>query len=540
MPAPQALLCDLCGQKFFKRSLPIHRKQCEKKVAAAFTECKKCLRKVSNDEYEKHASECKVVRTKHAPKPKVAKERLIKPKRADEQDDGSDSGSSSDEEDYREQCGFCERKFNPDRIAKHEQICASNAERKLRKPFKSASQQRLEGTDFEKYIDPDVRRLVDRKPTRWRTEHERLKGIVEQGRLVKAFQEAGVPLTELPKPGTSLENLLHFDQSSPREAAPKKIADGMKECPHCSRTFNEEVASRHIPKCKTTANKPKTLVRKSKPNLEKPKKDHGQLIKSLVRKVLLMRTKKNDFFETKEASMFQLGEVVFDHQGNKGTVRYIGRIAQLHPGYWLGLELDEPVGRNDGSIEGHCYFKCESKKGLFVRPSKCKKNVPLAVLNPEIAELQKQKAERRKENQQHPITPETEDDKPADTTKLEGEKVASKGMVEKLREEVRKNSPRGELTKATNTPPNQEDATKRSSKAKPKSKFAIQRQKQISKDAEMLAALSGKTPLAQQKLISSREETPGQKLGGTITAKPRPDRAARAAFFEKKFASTTN
>ena len=34
------------------------------------------------------------------------------------------------------------------------------------------------------------------------------------------------------------------------------------------------------------------------------------------------------------------------------------------------LELDEPLGMNDGAVKGHRYFSCRPSHGLFSRPAK--------------------------------------------------------------------------------------------------------------------------------------------------------------------------
>lgn len=59
--------------------------------------------------------------------------------------------------------------------------------------------------------------------------------------------------------------------------------------------------------------------------------------------------------------------------GNKfrGTVRYIGEI-KSREGKWIGLELDDPVGANDGSVNGVRYFQCMEQHGIFVRYEKIK------------------------------------------------------------------------------------------------------------------------------------------------------------------------
>ncbi len=35
----------------------------------------------------------------------------------------------------------------------------------------------------------------------------------------------------------------------------------------------------------------------------------------------------------------------------------------------MGLELDEPLGKNDGELKGVRYFNCSKDHGLLVRPS---------------------------------------------------------------------------------------------------------------------------------------------------------------------------
>jgi hypothetical protein len=52
-----------------------------------------------------------------------------------------------------------------------------------------------------------------------------------------------------------------------------------------------------------------------------------------------------------------------------GHIRYIGPTKFAH-GVWIGVELDDPVGKNDGSYNGVSYFSCAKNKGVFVRQDK--------------------------------------------------------------------------------------------------------------------------------------------------------------------------
>ena len=45
-----------------------------------------------------------------------------------------------------------------------------------------------------------------------------------------------------------------------------------------------------------------------------------------------------------------------------GTIRF-GGSTEFATGQWAGVELDEPIGKNDGSCMGIRYFTCKAKFG---------------------------------------------------------------------------------------------------------------------------------------------------------------------------------
>ncbi|KAF7543187.1 hypothetical protein G7Z17_g10936 [Cylindrodendrum hubeiense] len=64
---------------------------------------------------------------------------------------------------------------------------------------------------------------------------------------------------------------------------------------------------------------------------------------------------------------FKPGQTVQLSDGRKGTVRYAGP-THFQVGEWVGIELDEKTGKNDGSVQGERYFDCPTGYGMFVKP----------------------------------------------------------------------------------------------------------------------------------------------------------------------------
>ena len=78
-----------------------------------------------------------------------------------------------------------------------------------------------------------------------------------------------------------------------------------------------------------------------------------------------------------------LGTVV-EIPAGRGVVRFCGSTS-FAPGKWIGIELDEPTGKNDGTVQGIRYFTCKLPHGMFVRPSQVRVIVALPEPTPAAA-----------------------------------------------------------------------------------------------------------------------------------------------------------
>lgn len=64
---------------------------------------------------------------------------------------------------------------------------------------------------------------------------------------------------------------------------------------------------------------------------------------------------------------FSTGEKVLLDGEIKAQVAYFGPVHFSHDDDWIGILLEEPVGKISGTVAGTEYFKCEPMHGLFVR-----------------------------------------------------------------------------------------------------------------------------------------------------------------------------
>lgn len=63
-----------------------------------------------------------------------------------------------------------------------------------------------------------------------------------------------------------------------------------------------------------------------------------------------------------------VGQIIRLSDGRNGIIRFVGQ-THFAAGDWVGVELEDDTGKNDGSVQGERYFDCPMGRGMFVRPT---------------------------------------------------------------------------------------------------------------------------------------------------------------------------
>eukprot|EP00729_Bicosta_minor_P007062 gene7062-33092_t len=123
-------------------------------------------------------------------------------------------------------CSCCGRKFNPDRLEKHEVACKASKEKAAKRKVFDQSKARLQGTDAAQFVGKKSSKANEKK-------YEKAKEKKKNWKLKSEQFRAGLKAARDPN-------------AAP--AAPVVNPDYV-QCPHCSRNFNEAAAERHMPRC---------------------------------------------------------------------------------------------------------------------------------------------------------------------------------------------------------------------------------------------------------------------------------------------------
>jgi len=76
---------------------------------------------------------------------------------------------------------------------------------------------------------------------------------------------------------------------------------------------------------------------------------------------------------TDNVDVIEVGVRVQVNGGNTGLVRFRGPVAFDRRDDWVGVQLDNADGKNNGVVAGVEYFRCKPRHGLFVRAKACKR-----------------------------------------------------------------------------------------------------------------------------------------------------------------------
>lgn len=279
----RAVTCELCGKAFFPKSMKFHIKACRKKQANLLVPCHYCDCEFRSFEMEQHVKNCPKAKRQLKREP-LCRQATQHQRRHEEPHQRSAADfSNSNESSARIPCAVCGRMFSRDRISIHQRICRKSKAGKKKRGVFDSTKQRLQGTDMgiqlkfhrkgerngRKYRGrsrqkdkrgPDGSHRIsngNKKKSSWKTKSSALRDTIRNARMYTRIEKTGGDISMLPP------------------AAPAPDPADFVPCPHCGRTFNENAAARHIPKCQHIIAKPRRLMRGRGRSNSSTRKLHG-------------------------------------------------------------------------------------------------------------------------------------------------------------------------------------------------------------------------------------------------------------------------
>ena len=94
--------------------------------------------------------------------------------------------------------------------------------------------------------------------------------------------------------------------------------------------------------------------------------DPAELQRRRMSEAGLRRKSATDVVLNDNTEMLMVGQEVWVDGNKRGRIAYLGSV-HFSKGEMAGIHLDEPIGKNNGTIGGRLYFQTEPRHGLFSR-----------------------------------------------------------------------------------------------------------------------------------------------------------------------------
>ena len=319
--------------------------------------------------------------------------------------------------DARISCHICERKFDPSRIAKHQLVCTKQNNKAPRKAFKSTIEDRLKGTEFEKFNKQTLAAVTAAAKAAAAAALANMKkpGTANSTNSTTANNNTNVPPTNIPPPPphkagavsklgavnvglipapastTATTNITSPDKESRwRKEHEQLMAVALANKPTSNTGTTPSKSSGNENNFSSSASV--QTITASSPNSVHSGTITGASSVTLGESISTNVTPNKLFTENNtnnenippvtdgtapvvKEKPPQIGEKVYLLDKNlTGVLQFKGPVWGLKKGVWYGIEFhDGAHGRNNGSYNGTTYFYCKDNHGIFVRPDRVTK-----------------------------------------------------------------------------------------------------------------------------------------------------------------------